>query len=176
MNQSHQRTYSLGLHIAPGGQPASGPLPCLVCHCPPHHPKMTGARPGCSGGGIGVCISRVPCPGRTGGRQQTPANIGSIFSPSWSCLVSLTRESFLLKPVQLQLPTAFSGVPKRPSAVSVALSDASGQLPVMFPFLDPKLKPFKPGPGSSLPTISLLVSLFLEDPGMLFSSSSFSSA
>lgn len=98
------------------------------------------------------------------------------FLPSWSCLVSLTRESFLLKPVQLQLPTAFSGVPKRPSAVSVALSDASGHLPVMFPFLDPKLKPFKPGPGSSLPTISLLVSLFLEDPGMLFSSSSFSSA
>lgn len=49
LSQSYQVTCSLGLHLAPGG-PASGPLPC--CCCPLNHPKMTGARQGCSGGGM----------------------------------------------------------------------------------------------------------------------------
>lgn len=71
----------------------------------------------------------------------------------------------MVEPIQLQLPTASSGVLLCLCCLLKCywpvISDVS--------FLGPKVKLFKPGPGSLLPNIPLLVSLFLKGPGLLFS-------
>lgn len=131
---------------------------------------------------MGGCLSRVPCPGMTGGRQQIPRSISSVFYPSPSCLVLLESQSVLCGEAHsASAPPCLPRSPQRPSFCShLSLSPAplpryhlgvTDKLPLTLQFLDPKLSS-SAWTWVPLPDLSLLLSTVLKGPRRLSSCSS----